>query len=182
MSEDQKVDGGRREAEHGKVDHKESSDDKEVVLSSHKKGAGAPDPLGADIRDAPETSDTQRDEWLFRTEPLQGARPRWDEDGRPQVGFDQTGGVDIGAAGGAVGWSVEQRGAPTLMLPPEQQILQEEEMRMPPRREAHGHGSHRATEHQLPPGHEWFPEFLRTSEPGTSVRTDGVVVGHQGTC
>ena len=29
-----------REAEHGKVDHKESSDDEEVVLISRRKGVG----------------------------------------------------------------------------------------------------------------------------------------------
>ena len=79
-------------------------------------------------------SDAQRDEWLFKTEPLQGARPRWDEDGRPPVVFDQTGVVDMEAAGkggGAVSRNVEQRGAPTPMLPPEQRILQEEEVRTP---------------------------------------------------
>ena len=56
------MDGGRREAEHGKVDHKESSDDEEVELLSHRKGAGGTDPPGADIRDTPETSDTQWDD------------------------------------------------------------------------------------------------------------------------
>ena len=66
------MDGGRREAEHGKVYHKESSDDEEVELLSHRKGAGGTDPPGADIRDTPEVSDAQRDEWLFKTEPLQG--------------------------------------------------------------------------------------------------------------
>ena len=96
----QRVGGGWREAEHGKVDHKESSDDEEVELLSHRKGAGGTDPPGADVRDTPETSGTQRDEWLFKTEPLQGARPRWDEDGRPPVVFDQTGVVDIEATVG----------------------------------------------------------------------------------
>ena len=47
---------------------------------------------------------------------------------------------------------MEQRGAPTPTLPPEQRILQEEEVRTPPRREVHGHGGHRAPEPQLPPG------------------------------
>ena len=54
--------------------------------------------------------------------------------------------------GGAVGREVEQRGAPIPTLPPEQRILQEEEVTTPPRREAHGHGGHRAPESQLPPG------------------------------
>ena len=69
-----------------------------------------------------------------------------------KTGDPQWGLIRRGAAGGAVGRSVEQRGVPSLMLPPEQQILHEEEVRTPPRREAHGHGSRLATEHQLPPG------------------------------
>ena len=108
--------------------------------------------INLEICDVPETSDTQREEWLFRMEPLHGAQPKWNEDGRPPVGFDQKRGVDIGAAGGVVGRSVEQRGVPPLMLPLEQQIVHEEEVRTPPRREVLGHGSHRVTEHQLPPG------------------------------
>ena len=91
MNRNQRVDGGRREAQHGKVDHKESSDDEEVELLSHRKRAGGIDPPGEDIRDTPEVSDAQQDEWLFKTEPLQGARPRWEEDGRPPVVIDQTG-------------------------------------------------------------------------------------------
>ena len=35
--------------------------------------ADEPDLLGADIRDVPESSDTQREEWLLTTEPLHGA-------------------------------------------------------------------------------------------------------------
>ena len=76
LSWNQRVDGGRREAEHENVDHKESSDDEEVELLSHGKGAGGIELQGADIRDTPEVSDTQRDEWLLKTEPLKGARPR----------------------------------------------------------------------------------------------------------
>ena len=45
MNRNRRVDGGRREAEHGKVDHKESSDDEEVELLAHRKGAG-----GIDLR------------------------------------------------------------------------------------------------------------------------------------
>ena len=72
-------------------------------MLSHRKGADEPDPPGADIRDVPEASDTQRDEWLLKTEPLQGARPKWNKGGRPPVVPDQTGVVDIEAAGGVVG-------------------------------------------------------------------------------
>ena len=52
------------EAEHGKLDYKDSSDDEEVKLLPH-------------IRDVREASDTLRDEWLLKTEPLHGARPKW---------------------------------------------------------------------------------------------------------
>ena len=77
---------------------------------------------------------------------------------------------------------MEQRGALTPMLPPEQRILQDEEVRTPPRKEAHGHGSHRALNiSYLQEGHELFPKVLRTSGQGTSVRTDGAAVGHWGT-
>ena len=90
--------------------------------------------------------------------------------------LDQTGVVDIEAAGGAVGRNVEQYGAPTPMLPPEHRILQEEEVRTPPRKEAHGHGSHRAPEHQLPPGGtrvvQFFFSDVRTWDVGPDRRSD----------
>ena len=54
MSRDQRVDGGRREVEHGKVDYKGSSDDEEVELLLHRKGADGTDPLGADIHNIPD--------------------------------------------------------------------------------------------------------------------------------
>ena len=88
----------------------------------------------------PEASDTQRDKWLLKTEPLQGAHPKWNKGGRPPVVPDQTGVIDIEAAGGVVGRNGEQRGAPTPLLPLDRQIMQETEVIMPPRREAHGHG------------------------------------------
>ena len=44
----------------GSWDHRDSSDDEEVKLLSHRKGADEPDPPGADIRDVPEASDTQQ--------------------------------------------------------------------------------------------------------------------------
>ena len=64
---------------------------------------------------------------------------------------DQTGVVDIEAAGGVVGRNVEQRGAPTTLLPLDRQIMQETEVITPPRREAHRQGARRAPEPQLPP-------------------------------
>ena len=81
MNKNQRVDEGRLEAEHGELDYRDSSDDEEVMLLTHMKGAEESDPPGADIRDVPEASNTQRDEWLLKTEPLQGARPKWNKGG-----------------------------------------------------------------------------------------------------
>ena len=78
---DRRVDEGRVEAEHGRLEYKDSSDAEEIKLLPHKKGADEPDPPGAGIRDVPETSDTLRDEWLLKTEPLHGVRPRWHKGG-----------------------------------------------------------------------------------------------------
>ena len=63
------------------MDYRDSSDNEEVRLLPHRKGADEPDPPGADIHDVPEASDAQRDEWLLKTEPLQGARPKWNKGG-----------------------------------------------------------------------------------------------------
>ena len=71
---------------------------------------------------------------------------------------------------------VEQCGAPTL--PPEQRILQEEEVRTPPRREAHGHEGHRALGPQLPPGGtRVVPQIfsdVRQRYVGPDRRSDGL--------
>ena len=75
------MDEGRLEAKHGELDYRDFSDDEEVKLLLHRKGADEPDPPGADISDVPEASDTHRDKWLPKTEPLQGARPKWNKGG-----------------------------------------------------------------------------------------------------
>ena len=62
-----------------------------------------PDPPGSNIHDGPNTSDTQRDEWLLKTEPLQGARPKWNIGERPPVVDDRTEVVDLEATGGVGG-------------------------------------------------------------------------------
>ena len=165
------MDEGRveAEAEHGELDYKESSEDEEVKLLSHRKGADEPDPPGADIREVPEASDTQRDEWLLKMEPLQGARPIWNKGGQPPVVPDQTGVVDLEAAGGVAGRKVEQRGALISLLPLDRRTMQETEVSTPPRREVHGQGGRRAPEPQLPPrGTRVVPQILRTSRLGTS--------------
>ena len=86
--QDQRVDDGWLEAEHGKLDY---TDDEEVRLLLHRRGVDEPDLPGLDIRDGPNTLDTQRDEWLLKTEPLQGARPKWNIGERPPVVNDRTG-------------------------------------------------------------------------------------------
>ena len=50
------MDESRLEAEHGKSDHRDSSDEEEISLFPHRKGADEPDPPGSDIRDGPSKS------------------------------------------------------------------------------------------------------------------------------
>ena len=151
MSKDQRVDDGRL-AKHVKLDNRDSTDDEEVRLLPHRRGVDEPDPPGSDIRDGPNTSDTQRDEWLLKTEPLQGARPKWNIVERPPVVNDRTGVLDLEATVGVGGRNVEQHGTPAPLLPLERQILQEAEVTTPTRNGAHGTGGRRATEPQVPPG------------------------------
>ena len=72
----------------------------------------------------PEASDTQRDEWLLTTEPLLGARPKWNRAGRPPVVPEPIGAMDAEATGGIAGRNMEHRGAPTPLLPLDRQIIQ----------------------------------------------------------
>ena len=62
IDKDQRLSEGRVEAEDGKVDFEEFSDDTEVELLLPQKGANERGPPGADIRDVPETSGTQRED------------------------------------------------------------------------------------------------------------------------
>ena len=115
---------------------------------------------GSDIHDGPNASDTQRDEWLLKTEPLQGAGPKWNKGERPPVITDQTGVLDLEATGGVGGWNVEHHGTPTPLLPLERQILQEAEVTT-----EGGGGSSRA----------WGPSGSRASvtpRRGTSSASD----------
>ena len=108
------MDEGRLETDHGKLVNRDSSDDEEIRLFPHIKGADEPDPPGADIRDGPNASDTQRDEWLLKTEPLQGAHPKWNKGEQPPVITDRTGVLDLEATGGVGGRNVEKHRAPIL--------------------------------------------------------------------
>ena len=114
-----------------------------------------PDPPGSDIRDGPNTSDTQRDEWLLKTEPPQGARPKWNIGERPPVVNDRTGVLDLEATGGVGCRNAEQHGTPAPLLPLERQIMQEAKVttpRMGGGGGAHWPGSRQAPEPQVPPG------------------------------
>ena len=58
MSKDQRVDDGRLEAKHVKLDYRDATDDEEVRLLPHRRGVDEPDPPGSNIRDGPNASDT----------------------------------------------------------------------------------------------------------------------------
>ena len=167
-----------------RLDYRNFTDDEEVTLLPHRRDMDDPDPPGSDIRDGPNTSDTQRDDWLLKTEPLQGARPKWNVGERPPVVDDQTEVLDLEATGGVGGRNVEQHGNPAPLLPLERQILLEEEMTTPPRGGGlTGQGTVRVPSLKYhPEGHEQCLRFLRTSDQGTSVRTDGMMSGRRQMC
>ena len=100
MDMEQQVNDGRLEADHRRLDYRNFTDDEEVTLLPHKRDMVVPDNLGSDIRDGPDTSDTQREDWLLQTEPLHGARPRRNKRERPPVVNDRSGVLDLEAAGG----------------------------------------------------------------------------------
>ena len=120
--------------------------------------------------------DTQRDDWLLKTEPLQGARPKWNKGERPPAITDRTGVLDLEATGGVGGRNVEHHGVPTPLLPLERQILREAEVVTPPRREAHGPGGRQAPGPQSPPGRtRAVPQIftdVRTRDVGSESRDD----------
>ena len=82
MDKDQRLSEGRVEAEDGKLDFEESSEDTEVELLLYSRGADERGPPGSDIREVPEALGTQREDWSHM-EPLNGARPKWNRAGRP---------------------------------------------------------------------------------------------------
>ena len=137
-------------AEDGKLDFEESWDDGEVALLLPRKGADERDSPGADIRDVPEALGTQREDW-FHMEPLHGARPKWNQTGRPTVVFEEPRGLEVDAARGIAGRDVEERGAPAPPLPLPRQNMQEAGVVTPPRREVNGHGDLRALGSRLSP-------------------------------
>ena len=130
---------GQLEADHRRLDNRNFTDDEEVTLLPHKRDTDVPDNPVSDVRDGPDTLDTQREEWLLQTEPLHGARPRRNERERPPVIEDRAGALDLEAAGGVRDQKVDQHGIQAPLLSLEWQILLEEEVITPP-------------ETQVPPG------------------------------
>ena len=113
-----------------------------VLMSGIRRGGGGGDGY-------PEASGTQREDWLLM-EPLNGARPKWNRAGCPPVVPEKSRVLDAEATGGAVGWDMEERGAPAPLLPLYRQNMQEAEVATPLRREVNGHGGLRAPGSQLP--------------------------------
>ena len=85
---------------------------------------------GSDVRDG---LDTQREDWLLQMETLHGARPRRITRERPPLIGDQTGVIDLEAAGGTGVRQLEHHEFQAPLLSPERQILMEEEVITPPR-------------------------------------------------
>ena len=65
LDKDQRLGEGRVEADDGKLVYENSSDNEEVKLLLHRKGADERNPPGADIRDMPEASGTQWENWFL---------------------------------------------------------------------------------------------------------------------
>ena len=73
MDVEQQVDDVRLDADHQKLDYENFIDDDEVTLHRRKRDTDVTDIPGSDVRDE---LDTQREDWLLRTESLHGAHPR----------------------------------------------------------------------------------------------------------
>ena len=133
-------------------------------------GVDERDPLGADIRDVPEASGTQREDWVHM-EPLHGARSKWNRAGRPPVVPEEPRVLEAEATGGVAGRDIEERGAPAPPLPLHRQNMQEAEVATPPRRGVNGHWGLRAPGSHLPPwGTRVAPQiFMEARERDVSL-------------
>ena len=147
---------GRSEVEDRNLDLEDLTADEEVALNLHRKGAGERDPPGEEIRDLPGATAsgapvTQQEEWL-RTEPPNGARPKWNRLGRPIPVIEELRGPGAEATGGIDGLEKKEGGmrAPAPKLPPPRQDLPGVGVVTPPRRDADRHGGLRAPETRLP--------------------------------
>ena len=109
---------------------KPSGDEGEVLFSQQEEGAVTTGPHG------PRMDRQNENGWLEDTEPYHGARPR-------MIDVNQLVDNVLGATMGTAGQDVDFRDIPAPILPPEQQIRQEAEIKTPPRREPRRDGSQR---------------------------------------
>ena len=119
------------EAGHRRLDYIIFTGDEKVTILPHKRDLEVPDNPDTDIRERPDMSDTQREDWLLQMEPLHGARPME----RPPVINDRSGGLDLEAAGvwgGGGGRKMNPNGIRAPLLPLERHILLEGEVTTPP--------------------------------------------------
>ena len=142
MDVEEQADDVQLDADRQKLDYENFIDDG-ITLLRHKRDTDVTDILGSDIRDG---LDTQREDWLLQTEALHGARPRRITRERPRPIGDQTGVMNLEAAGGTGGRQLEHHGFQAPLLSPERQILMEVEVITPPR------GGRQAPVTQMPPG------------------------------
>ena len=61
MDMEQKVNDGRLEADHRRLDYRNFTDDEEVTLLPHKRDTDVPDNPVSDVCDGPDMLDTQRE-------------------------------------------------------------------------------------------------------------------------
>ena len=127
------------ESDHRKLDYGTPTDDDEITLPPHDRDTEVQDLPDTDVRDRQTLLDTQREDWLLKTEPLHGTRLRQPGREHPPVIEDRP---PLEATGGVEDRKPDQ--AP--MLSPGRQILMAEEVITPPR------GSRPTVEDQgLPP-------------------------------
>ena len=123
---------------------KPSGDEGEVVFSQQEKVAATLGPYGLTV--------DRQNAWLDDTEPYHGARPRMMQERKPTMEVDQEVDSVLGVTVGTTGQNMGIHDTPAPTLPPEQQILQESEIRTPPRREPRRDGGQRPKESRLPMG------------------------------
>ena len=145
IDKEQRLSEGHSEAEEWKLDFEDLTDDEEVALDLHRKGAEERDPPGEEIRDLPGATIsvapvTQQEEW-FQMEPLHGARPKWNRLGRPTSVIEEPRGLGVEATGGIDGLEATEGGmrAPAPQLPPPRQDRPSAGVVTPPRRDADIH-------------------------------------------
>ena len=107
---DQGLGEGPTEAQEGKLDSEVFWGDTEVELVLHRSGTDERGLSGADVREVPEASGTQREDWSHMG-PLYGARPKGNRMGQ------LSGMLEAEATGGKVDYDMEERGVPATLLP-----------------------------------------------------------------